>query len=187
MIQGSLDIFDITSIESSNTSSLNLYPFAIPTCSFILCYKKKTSPSSSSSITTFDNNIDPHDNSSILFEATSKDEQRRVIHALQNLIPWFTYNLISGNKENCWDLFDSSGALSSSFMKDDDFSNLSIEELGDLCAAKGLNDVTNHLVEKTTVQMKRKEKKKWSSGGGGSVATTVNINANTIASFSTKK
>lgn len=125
-----IDLFDIISIEKAGIMNFHSYPFAIPGNSFFVTLS---------------------DGSSFLFEAKDSEEQHRIISGLHRLISRFTYNLIAGEIDVCWDLFACSGES----LEMDDISpeSLTVEELDLWFISKAMNDVTHLLFEKSCNQV----------------------------------
>jgi len=116
---GSIDLFDIQSMEKSTAVQMQNYPFAMPgNCFFV----RKS------------------DGRDFAFEADSDEEARRFIHGLRWLVARLAFNLIFGNRDVSCELVtlhaDEKGMSPHSTVEDGHYSN------------KAMNDVTNHLVER---------------------------------------
>lgn len=119
---GSIDLFDIHSVEKAGIMNLHSYPFALPGNSFSVSM----------------NNRDVY-----LFEAANENEQRRIIHGLQWVVARLAFNLIIGNRDVCCELLTFAG------MNDRGGNTSPLIGVNERLASKAMNDVTNHLVTKT--------------------------------------
>ena len=80
---GTVDLFDIRSLEKASPLQLEAYPFAIPGRSLV---------------------VRCNDDNELVFEAINENEARRFIHGMKWVVARLAFNLIIGNLDVCSEL-----------------------------------------------------------------------------------
>lgn len=119
---GVIDLFDIQSMDTASLDMLESYQFAIPDNTFFVVL-----------------NNGKH----VVFEASSEVEAKRFVHGLCWVVARLSFNLVVGNPLVSCELLSVEGNRSS------DSPQTPMEEA---LMSKAMNDVTNHLVDKTLMQ-----------------------------------
>lgn len=123
---GSIDLFDIQSLDKVSPLQLEAYPFAMPGNSFIICLSS---------------------GADFVFEASSDTEARRIIHGLRWVVARLAFNLIIGNQDvSCELLTVDAGKPGPSGERGSPQSPLE-----EIALSRAMDDVTNLLVDKSVV------------------------------------
>jgi hypothetical protein len=124
---GSIDLFDIQSLDKVSPLQLEAYPFAMPGNSFVVCLSS---------------------GADFVFEASSDAEARRIIHGLRWVVARLAFNLIIGNQDVSCELLsvDTGGKVVPSGERDSPQSPME-----EIALSRAMDDVTNLLVDKSVV------------------------------------
>jgi hypothetical protein len=122
---GSIDLFDIHSLDKVSPLQLEAYPFAMPGNSFIIRLSS---------------------GADFVFEASSDTEAWRIIHGLRWVVARLAFNLVIGNQDVSCELLsvDAGGKLVPSGERGSPQS-----PLDEIALSRAMDDVTNLLVDKS--------------------------------------